>query len=272
MARDVIHEMYEPKMNRVDINRLLSFMKGLTGSNHKFELITSPSPLPNLLSDHGLLKCIYNNAIRNAMKYGRPGGKITTEASYAFENGMIEIKIINLPGPGHKELVDMGSRACDLVFSHGTRLHKDTTSATRSLSAGDGAWIIRKCAKMLDGVVGISFEPERTVFTFKAPVELYDASSEAGAFVIPVGVWGIAIDDSKIQRKLLSRFLVHTGIHEQHQIILGQNSQEILDFVNFTTNFVKKHPDDRCKSLLIMTFLIFLFLTSGFPPISLHHC
>ena len=262
MARDVIHEMYEPKMNKVDINRLLSFTKGFTGSNHQFEFISNPSPLPVLLSDHSLLKCIYNNAIRNAMKYGMSGGKITIEASYSSDNGTIEIKIINLPGPGHKELVDMGSRASDLVFAHGTRLHKDTISATKSLSAGDGAWIVRKCAKMLDGVVGISFEPEQTVFIFKAPVELYDASSEVGAFVIPVGVWGIAIDDSKIQRKLLRRFLVHAGIHEQHQIILGQNSEEILDFVKFTINFVKQHPNDRCKSLLIITFLVFLFLIS----------
>lgn len=249
MARDVIHEMYEPKMNRVDINHLLSHIKGLTGSNLQFEFIPSPSPLPFLLSDHGLLKCIYGNAIRNALKYGKPGGKLTTKATYDPDTGRFEIRVINLPGPGHEELINLGTRAGELVFSHGTRLHKDVDPAMKSLSAGDGAWIIRKCATILGGTVSISFEPDQTQFVFEAPVKLYDASAEANAFVIPSGVWGIAIDDSKIQRKLLRRFFVHAGIHEHHQVILGQNSEEILNFVDFTVNFVKRHPGDRCECM-----------------------
>eukprot|EP00804_Cyclotella_cryptica_P000589 CCRYP_009976-RA/>CCRYP_009976-RA protein AED:0.28 eAED:0.28 QI:429/1/1/1/1/1/3/820/1200 len=244
MARDVIHGMYEPKLNRVDINHLLSHMRGFTGSSEQFSLISSPSPLPVIVSDQGLFKCIHGNAIRNALKYGKRGGKITTVATYSSDTGIFEMKVINLPGPGHQKLVDLGSRASDLVFSHGTRLHKDAKTTTKSLSAGDGAWIIRKCASILGGEVGISFEPEQTVFVFRAPVQLYDTSSEANSFVIPSGVWGIAIDDSKIQRKLLRRFFVHAGIPEHHQIILGQNSEEISSFVEFTVDFVERHPDD----------------------------
>ena len=250
MARDVIHEMYEPKMNRVDINHLLSRVKGLTGSNVRFEFMSSPSPLPLILSDHSLFKCIYSNAIRNAIKYGKPGGKIITNAMYYANTKRFEMQVINEPGPEHQTLVDLGSRASDLVFSHGTRLHKKTSNLTKSLSAGDGAWIIRKCATILGGDVDISFDQAQTIFRFEAPVELYDAHPNASDFVIPQGVWGIAIDDSKIQRKLLRRFFVHAGIKEHYQIILGQNSAEITNFVDFVINFVKKHPQDRCKSLL----------------------
>ena len=248
MARDVIHEMYEPKMNRVDINHLLSHVKGFAGSSMQFEYVSSPSPLPLILSDHGLLKCIYSNVIRNAIKYGKPGGKITTNATYSADTKRFEMRVINEPGPEHQKLLDLGSRAGDLVFSHGTRLHENTSTLTKSLSAGDGAWIIRKCATILGGAVDISFDREQTMFSFEAPVELYDAHSKASDFVIPQGVWGIAIDDSKIQRKLLRRFFIHAGINEHHQIILGQDSAEITSFVDFVIDFVKKHPQDRCES------------------------
>lgn len=270
MAREVIHEMYEPKMNRVDINHLLSHVKGFSSSS-QFEFISNPSPLPLILSDQGLLKCIYSNAIRNALKYGKPGGKITTVASYSSDTGRFELRVQNLPGPGHQKLVDLGSRAGDLVFSHGTRLHQDTSPATKSLSAGDGAWIQRKCASILGGTVDILFKQDQTEFLFEAPVELYDTSSKANSFEVPPGVWGIAIDDSKIQRKLLRRFFVHAGIHENHQIILGRNSDEILQFVDFTVNFVKRHPNDRCKlPFARLSFLIQPYANSQYNP--LRHC
>jgi hypothetical protein len=244
MARDVIHEMYEPKLNRVDINHLLSHMRGFTGDSSQFSLVSNPSPLPVIVSDQGLFKCIHGNAIRNALKYGKQGGKVKTVATYSPETGMFEMKVINLPGPGHQKLVDLGSRASDLVFSHGTRLHKDAANTKKSLSAGDGAWIIRKCATILGGTVDILFHPDRTEFVFKAPVKLYDTSSKANKFFIPSGVWGIAIDDSKIQRKLLRRFFIHAGVNEHHQIILGQNSDEISTFVDFTVDFIQRHSDD----------------------------
>ena len=225
----------------------LADMRGFTGHSEQFSLISTPSPLPVILSDQGLWKCIHGNAIRNALKYGKQGGKITTVATYLQDTNMFEMKIINLPGPGHQKLVDLGSKASDLVFSHGTRLHKDSETAKKSLSAGDGAWIIRKCATILGGTVEITFKADQTEFIFKAPVKLYDTSSEANAFLIPSGVWGIAIDDSKIQRKLLRRFFLHAGVHEHHQIILGQDSEEISGFVDFAVDFVKRHPDDLCK-------------------------
>jgi len=245
MARDVIHEMYVPRMQRVDVNYILSHMRGFKASSKQFSLKCSPSPMPILLTDQGLFKCIHGNAIRNAIKYGEKGGPIRTEATYNAETGWFEMHIINLPGPGHAQLVAMGDRASELVFSHSTRLHKDVDLGQNSHSAGDGAWIMHKCATILGGSVQINFEDDRTVFVFRAPCKVYDAATkESNHFHLPPGVWGIAIDDSKIQRKLLRRFFIHAGIQEHHQIILGQNSDEISTFVEFVVDFVQRHPND----------------------------
>jgi len=246
MARDVIHEMYIPRMERMDVNHILTRTRGFAANNGQFSVTCEPSPLPIVLSDQGLFKCIHGNAIRNALKYGEHGGTIATEATYNTELGELEMKVINLPGPGHDKLVAMGNRASELVFSHGTRLHKDSDLGQRTHSAGDGAWIIRKCAKILRGSVEINFEEKRTIFTFRAPMKLHETLSPGvETFHLPQGVWGIAIDDSKIQRKLLRRFFHHAGVLEPRQIILGQTTEEIATFVDFVVDFVTRHPDDR---------------------------
>lgn len=96
------------------------------------------------------------------------------------------------------------------------------------------------------GTVAINFEEERTIFTFRAPIKLHiPPAVGADTFHLPRGVWGIGIDDSKIQRKLLRRFFHHAGLPETHQIILGQTAEEITGFVAFVVDCVTRHPGDR---------------------------
>ena len=242
MARDVIQGMYVPRMERIDVNDILGETRGFGLNDNRFSLVCTPSPMPIIVSDKGLFKCIYGNVIRNAIKYGKLGGKIVTEAKYDQETGEFELKVINLPGVGHDKLVMMGKRASELVFSHGTRLHNDSHDHKQSYSAGDGAWIIRNCASILDGKVEIVFEPDQTVFLFKAPMKIHRFTPEVDTFRLPPSVWCIAIDDSKIQRKLLERFFHHAGVPETHQIILGENSDEISGFVTFVIELVNSHP------------------------------
>merc|ERR1711966_73226 len=74
----------------------------------------------------------------------------------------------------------------------------------------------------------IKFEEERTVFTFRARVKLGEVAPD-DSFQVPSDVWGIGIDDSKIQRKLLQRILLHLGVEEnleldgpsEHNIVSG---------------------------------------------------
>jgi signal transduction histidine kinase len=100
MARDVIHEVYELKHERVDIVGLLvsmmGFHKGIR-SQDRFPIVTRPSPLPALLFDPQLLKHIHRNAISNACKYGKRGGVVTTEVIYHEKDHILDLNVINLP-------------------------------------------------------------------------------------------------------------------------------------------------------------------------------
>jgi hypothetical protein len=246
MARDIINGIYVPRMEHIDLNSILGQTRGFKVYHSQLSFVSTPSPLPIVLSDPALFKCIHGNAIRNALKYGKMGGEIKTEAKYDHVSGIFEMTVINLPGRGHEKLVDMGSRASELVFSHGTRLHKDSALGKRFHSAGDGAWIIRKCASILGGKVDIQFEDDRTIFWFQAPIKLGTPTPhDVAKFHLPPDVWGIGIDDSVIQRKLLRALFEQVGIPESRQIILGENAEEIVGFVDLVVDFVNRHPSGR---------------------------
>ena len=108
---------------------------------------------------------------------------------------------------------------------------------------------MKKCAETLKGKAGIRFEPTRTVFTFSCPATQFDQVMLAGSvnpmtFQIPSNTWGIAVDDSKIQRKLLGNLLSCTGIEPTRQIILGSTTKEITEFVDFVVQLVDQNPLD----------------------------
>ena len=69
----------------------------------------------------------------------------------------------------------------------------------------------------------IKFETTRTVFTFScvaAPVLMPERSTKTITsqsqedFAIPEGTWGVVIDDSRIQRKVLGTFMQLIGIEK----------------------------------------------------------
>ena len=64
-------------------------------------------------------------------------------------------------------------------------------------------------------------------------------------FRIPDNTWGIAIDDSKIQRKLLERFLQYAGVRKDQIIVLGKDTTEIEGFVDFVSDFLDQHPNEH---------------------------
>lgn len=131
-------------------------------------------------------------------------------------------------------------------------VHSTTASnnhVAASHSSGDGAWIMSRCAKTLGGECDINFMRSRTVLTFKCPVTPYNemlARSHISHedFKMPKNVYGIGIDDSKIQRKLLVRFFMYVGIPEDRIHIFGANVEEIKEFDDWAVNFIDSHPDD----------------------------
>lgn len=54
----------------------------------------------------------------------------------------------------------------------------------------------------------------------------------------------IALDDSKIQRKLLARYFTYAGIPEDRVRILGGTTKEIQGFVDWAFDFIEEHDGD----------------------------
>eukprot|EP00526_Cylindrotheca_closterium_P001973 CAMPEP_0113629296 /NCGR_PEP_ID=MMETSP0017_2-20120614/15204_1 /TAXON_ID=2856 /ORGANISM="Cylindrotheca closterium" /LENGTH=1088 /DNA_ID=CAMNT_0000539681 /DNA_START=116 /DNA_END=3382 /DNA_ORIENTATION=- /assembly_acc=CAM_ASM_000147 len=237
MARDVIHGNYEPKLERVELEKLLHTPETM---HDQFSLKVSPSPMPSLHLDPQLLLYIHRNALSNACKYGKVNGPVTTRLSYDESTKLLQMDVLNLPGPEHERLLKLGPSATTLVFAPGKRLHKKESSH----SAGDGAWIMQKCAETLRGKVSIRFDSDMTVFSLVCPAKRFELSVKPEHFQIPKNAWGVAIDDSKIQRKLLSRFLSHAGVTESRQIVKGYTNEEIQSFDSFLVDLVQRNPND----------------------------
>ena len=253
MARDVIHEVYEPLRERIEIDSILSNLRNQSAENfERFPLETIPSPFPIIITDSKLLRYIHRNAISNACKYGKELGAVLTRTSYNAETKEFQMNIINLPGKGHSDLLFLDEIEVESVFLPGKRLHVEDTAADglASRPAGDGAWIIRKCAKILNGTCKISFEPEHTIFSLTLPnvtaISKRDdvLGSESARFQLPANTWGIGIDDSGIQRKLLAQLLSMSGIAPEKLVILGKDMDEIHGFSTFLCDLVREHAKD----------------------------
>ena len=102
MARDVIHESYKPRLERVDVKDLLMSCSYGLGSNERFPLQLSDA-LPPLLLDPQLLRYIHRNAFSNACKYGKQGGKVYTIVEFDETKRLFKMKVTNEPGSGHAE-------------------------------------------------------------------------------------------------------------------------------------------------------------------------
>ena len=106
--------------------------------------------------------------------------------------------------------------------------------------------IIQKCAKLLKGKCTIKFEEHRTVFTLSMPAKLFGSekirtSVDIKTFRLPHNIWGIAIDDSKIQQKLLGKFFEFAGMSKDRIKVFGKDYGEIFGFVDFVVNFMDEN-------------------------------
>mmetsp|Transcript_20457 Transcript_20457/g.30136 ORF Transcript_20457/g.30136 Transcript_20457/m.30136 type:complete len:987 (+) Transcript_20457:1-2961(+) len=271
MARDVIHESYEPKVERVDISSLLYGVRGCQAKQDRFPLVMRPDPMPEFLLDPQLIRYVHRNAVSNAVKYGLQGGIVSTEVRFDREKSELQLSVTNMPGVNHGALRQMGKKAELAVFEPGKRLHPLLTSGdfkqqvmmqrvcSRTLlspsdmshSSGDGAWIMYKCAKTLGGNCSIRFGEARTVFTLRCPARAVETSpgrnqsNDFTDFCLGPNTWGIAIDDSKIQRKLMERFLSLVGVDKSRCIVLGKNAEEIRGFIKTAIKCIEDHENDQ---------------------------
>lgn len=107
-----------------------------------------------------------------------------------------------------------------------------------------------KCAKIMKGDCSIKFQETKTVFTLNVPAKPYGSQKittpiDIKTFKLPAGIWGIAIDDSKIQMKLLGKFFEFAGIPSDRVHVFGKDADEIMGFVDFVVNFMDENMGDH---------------------------
>ena len=266
MAREIVHDVYEPRWEYADVLGCLSSHHHLRefqsmSLSDRFPIIVRPSSMPRIRCDIQLLSLIHRSAISNACKFGMKGGHVLTEVHFLKDaesstSGVIEMRVTNLPGPNHNLLLEMGSVAERLVFSKGGALQNMLAkqgAIIKRKEESNGAWIVQKGASVMGGTCTMSFLPTKTEFVMRFPTDAAkkgDAFNAGGEtpkerFKIPENTYGIAIDDSKIQRKLLERFLQYAGIKKDRIIVHGKDAIEIEGFVDFVSNFLDQHPNDH---------------------------
>lgn len=267
MTRDLIHDLYRPHREKIDLSSVLSgfsedhsFDVSGVGNLTRFPLITRPSPLPVFHLDPNLLRYLHRQSLSNACKYGQTGGVVLTEILYDEIEKKMQINVINLPGRNHEKLIEMGPEAEEMVFAKGSQVHEafqsdSISKASKKTEAaavpGDGGWIIGKCAKIMKGDCSIKFEESRTVFSLSIPAKPYKTqqkifvSMDVKTFSLPYNIWGIAIDDSKVQMKLLGKFFEFAGIKKERIKVFGQTADEIMGFVDYVVNFMDENMGDH---------------------------
>jgi signal transduction histidine kinase len=257
MIREVVYEEYTIRKQRVVVPEVLSTIRRMASSNDsRFSLFTTPEEeFPMLAIDPRLLRYIYQNALSNACRYGQSGGDVRTSLRYDDTKKEFHMEVVNAPGVGHEKLLDMiPGDIRSLVFSPGTSLHlmcAEEEEVTVANSSGDGAWIMHKCARILKGDVDIRFEKDRTIFSFWCPARAFAISkvkadsANAIELTLPENTWGIVIDDSGIQRKLMDRFLKTAGIQKDRRVIFGQDAKEIYGFTSMVVDLIKVNPNDK---------------------------
>lgn len=257
MSKEVIYEEYEVRKERIQVPEVLSAIRRHTGTpDSRFSVEMEPKDFPTLGLDPRLLRYIYQNAVSNACRYGQVDGGVDTFISYDAGTKEFSMEVVNAPGPGHEKLVTRDQEEVRaLVFSSGTSLHtksEDEQSVTVVGASGDGAWIMQKCARTLKGDCGIRFEKDRTVFSFRCPARDYNTIENEGDTLIsydfttlPEGTWGIVIDDSGIQRKLMDRFLKIAGIEVEKRLVVGKDAKEIYGFCDLVVNLMRENPNDK---------------------------
>jgi hypothetical protein len=247
MARDIIHEVYEPRLERVNIKDVLAGSTIDIGRSLVFPLELIPAEIPNLLLDPQQVRYIHRNAVSNACKYGKPGGIVKTIILYHELKEEFEMLVINEPGHGHAEIMALGEDASAAVFAQGKLLHNHLQSGKKRVSSGDGAWIMQKCARTMKGGCRIRFEEDRTVFCFTCPASPLAESnlSSSRNFILPNDTWAIAIDDSRIQRKIMTRILLNAGVEKSRLIVLGKEASEVEGCGDLLADLLREYPHTK---------------------------
>lgn len=232
MARDVVHGAYKPRPEPTVLHDIL-----VRGEGHakRFAVRVSPTPFPVLEIDPKLVFHIHRNAVSNACKYGERGGEVRTELEH--QDGVLTMRVVNKPGAHHDKLMEVHDHS--VVFKKGLRLHDEEDS----VSSGDGAWIMSKCAEAIGGSVSIAFTPTETVFTLVCGAPVHVGDEQVLSFLMPRHVRAIGIDDAHVQRAILRSIFSLLSVPPENVRLLGETADEIDNFDSLLIADVRAHPE-----------------------------
>ena len=134
---------------------------------------------------------------------------------------------------------------------------------------------MEKCAKALGGTCKIRFEETQTVVSFKCPAtpvrsdlanfrdfnvpavsarpcscsQNFEWSANLTTSLEPTSneqtTFGLALDDSKIQRRILRRILSHVGIERSRLNVMGKASADVDEFSKQLLFLLREHRDAK---------------------------
>ena len=259
MAKDIMNDEYISRKEKVNIGDLINRMKG-----DRYKWFLNPKEIPNILSDGQLLFYIIRNALSNANKYGKQWADI--KISISIINTKLIINVENEPGSYHDKLVKLDNH--NIIFEKGVKLHKESKLKSKScLSSGDGAWIMQTCAKLCGGICNIKFNPDSTIFTYEAPIELSIDSADIVNFKFPDNTFIYIIDDSNVQRRLMNAQVKNLKLAPENIKTYGKGKDEIVGLENILyeniVNFEEYYHIILCDENLDYTVDSTLYYESG---------
>lgn len=104
----------------------------------------------------------------------------------------------------------------------------------------------------MGGQCNIEFDESKVVFTFQCPADRFAVRRSKGnhKFEVPRDTWGVGLDDSKMQRKMMHRIFGYMGIDESKQILVGKNPTEVASLSKTVSNILGKHVHSRLVMLI----------------------
>ena len=140
------------------------------------------------------------------------------------------------------------------------KLHASAAEGLAKSTSSSGA--LKKIAQAFkEEVLTASNQDKAVVFREEEEKEKSDAAIDYSDFCIPQTTHALAIDDSKIQRKLLGKIFENAGIPSDKCTICGDGYSEIMGFEDYVVKFMSSH--DGYVFIIVDENLDFMDETTG---------
>ena len=140
------------------------------------------------------------------------------------------------------------------------KLHASAAEGLVKSTSSSGA--LKKIAQAFkEEVLTASNQDKAVIFREEEEKEKSDAAIDYSDFCIPPTTHALAIDDSKIQRKLLGKIFENAGIPSNKCTICGDGYSEIMGFEDYVVKFMGSH--DGYVFMIVDENLDFMDETTG---------